>query len=238
MENNNKFLVPIAIVIAGALIMWGIMSKNDNPQPNDTDEIPTTTEEISYKPIDGSDHILGNPNADVVMIEYSDLECPYCKNYYFTTKALMEEFGKDGSLALVFRHFPLDQLHSKARPEAIATECAAELGGNLKFWEYMDTLLQTTPSNNGLDLDELPNMAEQIGLDKEKVTACLNEQEMAERVEAQFQDGIKAKVLGTPADPGGTPYSLLITKDGNIVQVKGAQPYATVKMMIEELLNN
>jgi protein-disulfide isomerase len=231
---QNKFLVPIAIVIAGALITWGIMSSDGST----TDPTNTNTEqEISYRPITGEDHILGNPNADIVLIEYSDLECPYCKTFYFTTKALMEEYGKDGQLAIVFRNFPLDQLHTKARKEAIATECAAELGGNAVYWDYMDKLFEITPSNNGLDLAELPNIAKSLGLDVSAFNTCLNDPKIAEKIEADFQDGLKAGVLGTAADPGGTPYSLLVrSKDGEIKQVKGAQYYETVKGMIDELL--
>ena len=232
---QNKFLVPIAIVIAGALITWGIMSNDGSTTTDPTDT--KTEQEISYAPITGEDHILGNPDADVVLIEYSDLECPYCKTFYYTTKALMEEYGKDGRLAIVFRNFPLDQSHPKARKEAIATECAAELGGNSIYWDYMDKIFEITPSNNGLDLAELPNIAESLGLDVNAFNTCLDDPKIAEKVEAQYQDGIKAGVLGTAPDWGGTPYSLLVrSKDGEIKQVKGAQYYETVKGFIDELL--
>lgn len=235
MEENNKFLIPIAIIIAGALIAWGIATKDNTNDPT-TNNNGDVVSEITYRPVDETDHGLGDPNADIILIEYSDLECPFCKNFHITTKALMEEFGKNGKLALVFRHFPLDQLHSKARKEAIATECAANLGGNEKFWEYLDIIFMTTPSNNGFNLEKLPEIAEQIGLDKEKFNTCLEDQLMAERVESYYQDGIKAGVLGTATDPGGTPYSLLVTKDGKVLQIKGAQTYETVKVMIESLL--
>ena len=238
MNESNKFLVPIAIVIAGALITWGFISnKNDQPkQTNNDDNKPKTELSMNPSPVSDNDHILGNPNAEIIMIEYSDLECPFCKSYYFTTKKLMDDFGKDGKLAIVFRHFPLDQLHSQSRKEATATECSAKLGGNGKFWEYMDELFATTPSNNGLDLAKLPAMAEKIGLNKTEFENCLNDKTMAEKVESYFQDGIKAGVLGTPAEPGGTPYSLLISKDGKMTPVKGGQPYEVVKMMIENIL--
>lgn len=231
---ENKFLVPIAIIIAGALIAWGLMSDNGGSKPTNTDV--DTKSEIVLAPLSANDHILGNPDADNIIYEYSDLECPFCKNFHFTTKQLMENYGKDGKLAIVFRHFPLDQLHSKARSEAIATECAAELGGNDAFWQYLDLIFTNTPSNNGLDLAQLPNFAEQIGLDKKAFTQCLDNPEMADRVEADYQDGLKAGVLGTPSDPGGTPYSVLVTKDGTKTPIKGAQPYDMVKLLVEAAL--
>jgi len=215
-------------LIAGALIAWGLASNDGGTKtPDEVDNGNTTAKEIL--PVTEKDHILGNPNAELVLIEYSDLECPFCKNFHLTTKQLMEDYGKDGKLAIVFRHFPLDQLHSKARTEAIATECAAKLGGNTKFWEYMDELFAVTPSNNGLDLAQLPVIAETIGLDVEEFTTCQKDPAMAEIVEAHFQDGIVAGAQGTP-------YSLIIEKDGTQTVVNGAQPYNIVKSTIEGLL--
>lgn len=198
---ENKFLVPAAIIIAGALIAWGVFSNGDSIQtPTENNPTEATIEMMN---VSSDDHILGNPDAEVVIVEYSDLECPFCKVFHFTTKRLMEDFGKDGKLAIVFRQFPLEQLHPKAEQEAIATECAAELGGNDVFWAYLDELFTNTPSNNGLDLALLPTFAETVGLDKAEFEACLVDPAMAERVGADYQDGLNAGVLGTPTKPGG-----------------------------------
>jgi protein-disulfide isomerase len=106
---------------------------------------------ITLDPVTEKDHITGNPQADVVLIEYSDTECPFCKRFHETMIQVMAEYGASGKVAWVYRHFPLDALHSKARHEAEATECATELGGNEKFWAYLNKLEEITPSNNGLD---------------------------------------------------------------------------------------
>lgn len=227
MEESNKFIVPVAIIIAGALIAWGLIS-NDSPKTDDQNDDQDTT--VQMMPVSEKDHILGDPNAELVIVEYSDLECPFCKNFYITTKKIMDEYGKDGKVALVFRHFPLDTLHSQARGEAIATECAASLGGNEKFWAYMDELFAITPSNNGLDLAQLPVIAKKVGLDEAKFMECLKDPAMAQKVEEQFQDGIAAGAKGTP-------YSLILDKDGGKTVINGAQPYDVVKEMIESLLN-
>src|SRR3989338_2531696 len=95
------------------------------------------------------DHLRGDPKATVKVVEFSDLECPFCKNFHRTMQQVMSEYS--GQVAWVYRHFPLDSLHSKARKEAEASECAAELGGNDGFWAYVDKLFEITPSNNGLD---------------------------------------------------------------------------------------
>ena len=85
------------------------------------------------KPVSAEDHIRGNVNAAVKVIEFSDFECPFCKGFHATMKQVMTVHEKDGKIAWVYRHFPLDQIHSKARKEAQAAECAAEQGGNKAF---------------------------------------------------------------------------------------------------------
>ena len=184
----------------------------------------------AVKPVDGEDHIIGNLDAPVKLIEFSDFECPFCKRFHVTMKRLMDEYGNDGKVAWVFRHFPLDDLHSKARKEAQATECANELGGNEAFWAYADRLFEVTPSNNRLDLALLPRIAQEVGLDRAKFEACLGGDsrggEFAAHIEADYQD---ARASGGT----GTPFSLVIGPSGQTYPLNGAQPYAAVKSIIE-----
>ncbi len=182
------------------------------------------------KPVDGEDHILGNPDAPVKLIEFSDFECPFCKRFHLTMKRLMNEYGENGKVAWVYRHFPLDSLHAKARKEAQAAECANELGGNEAFWAYSDRLFEVTPSNDRLDLAVLPRIAQEIGLDRAKFEACLGGDarggKYAAHIEADVQDAIASG--GT-----GTPYSLVIAPNGKTFPINGAQPYAALKSIID-----
>lgn len=122
-----------------------------------------TDAKLTVRAVSNEDHVLGDRNAPVKLIEFSDLECPFCKRFHPTAKQVVTEYA--GKVALVYRHFPLDSLHAKARKEAEATECANEQGGNDKFWAYMDRLFDVTPSNDGLDLAELPKIAAFVGLE-------------------------------------------------------------------------
>ena len=117
---------------------------------------------IKMKPVSDGDHILGDKNASVKIVEFSDTECPFCKRFHTTMQQVVKD--NNGQVAWVYRHFPLDQLHSKARKEAEATECAAEMGGSEKFWAYLNRIMEVTPSNNGLDPAELPAIAAYVGL--------------------------------------------------------------------------
>ncbi len=105
--------------------------------------------EVKIRPVSESDHILGNIDAKIIIVEYSDLECPFCKVFHSTMHQVVKEYS--GEVAWVYRHFPIVGLHPKAFREAEATECAWEQGGNEVFWKYTDKLFEVTPSNNGLE---------------------------------------------------------------------------------------
>lgn len=175
--------------------------------------------------IAGRDHIRGNPAAPITLVEYSDFECPFCKRFHPTVKKLVDESG--GQVRWVYRHFPLDQIHSKARKEAAASECAAELGGNDAFWKFTDRFFELTPSNNRTDIDTvLPKIAAEIGLDKARFASCLasgrHDRHVAEDLENASATG------GT-----GTPWSIIVSRSGKTYPLSGAQPYAAVKQLIE-----
>lgn len=181
------------------------------------------------KPVTPEDHILGDPNAPVKVIEFSDFECPFCKGFHSTLKQVMAEYGQAGKVAWIYRHFPLDDLHSKARKEAQGAECANELGGNEAFWAYAESIFEVTPSNDGLDLSQLPQIAEKVGLDRTKFEACLEGDErggkFADHIEADYQD---ARAAGGT----GTPYTIIVAK-GEAFPLTGAQPYGAIKAIID-----
>lgn len=252
--------IPVAIIIAGAFIAGAIFYTSGNKTSTTTEPtvVKGTEVTIDVPEITSDDHLLGNPNTSIVMIEYSDTECPFCKNFHTTMNQIMDEYGKAGSVAWIYRHFPLDQIHSKARKQAEAAECAGELGGNEKFWAYMDRIFEITPSNNGLDMKLLPQIATDVGLDKGVFEQCLNSGKYASRIEEQFQGGMKAGVRGTPnttfvfkkplAEKTQTTLTTYfakypsnqqifgIAKDGTMAQMSGALPYADIKMVIDTAL--
>lgn len=234
-ENNNQtkvnYSTPIAIVLAGVIIAAAMYfsdgKKLEGPQAKVP--APAVSGLDQVLPVSVTDHIRGNPNAPIIIVEYSDTECPFCGRFHSTMKQVIDTYGKTGQVAWVYRHFPIDQLHSKARKEAVALECAGELGGNDKFWAYTDRLYEITPANNGLDLAELPKIAEYIGLDVSKFNTCLASGKYDAKIQA---DADNAKLTGAE----GTPWSVIIVKDGNNEALNGAYPYANLKQIIDTLL--
>ncbi len=230
--NIEKLSVPIAIVIAGALIAFAFYYSNVQ-SAKETARVQTESlknaDGEKMRPITDEDHILGNPNAELMFVEYSDTECPFCKQFHSTLKRMMDEYGKDGKVAWVYRHFPIDQLHKKARKQAEASECAANLGGNAKFWEYIDQVYARTNSNDSLPDSELPRIAQDIGLNVTAFNECLSSGKFADKVEQDYQNAI--------ASGGrGTPHSIIVARDGTKVLVQGAQPYENIKTIIDAML--
>jgi protein-disulfide isomerase len=213
-ENKVNYSVPVAIVLAG-IIIAGAMYFSTSKKVVNTVTVPianiSTVEQI--RPISAEDHIRGNPNAPVLIVEYSDTECPLCGRFHVTMKQIMDEYGKVGKVAWVYRHSPLDQLHPKARKEAEALECAAELGGNDKFWAYADRLYEITPANNGLDVAELPNIAKYIGLDIAEFNTCLTSGKYASKIQVDLTN---AQVIGSR----GTPWNVLVLPNPIISEVR------------------
>ena len=248
MENENggpararaqlsNLYVPIAIVIAGGFIAGGLYMGMGKVSPTGAQPAQDVAQGDlkQMNPINKDDHIRGNPNAPVVIVEYSDFECPFCKGFHETMQRVIDEYGKDGKVAWVYRHFPLEQLHSKAHGEAVASECAAAQGGNDAFWKFTNRFYEVTPSvtsqsPTGLDQKKLPEIAKFAGLDAVGFNECLSSGRFKEKVDKQFTDGINAGVTGTP-------YSIIITPSGTKIPLVGAVSYATLKSTIDTLIS-
>lgn len=230
--------VPMSIVIAGALIALAIYFSNGGfssgvanaPRPTAASQTVVATPAPltvgQFRPVDADqDHIRGAANPKVTIIEYSDLECPFCKQFHATLKQVLEAYPND--VAWVYRHAPLSQLHSKAPAEANAAECASEQG---KFWEFIDEVFAVTPANNGLDAAELPKIAQKVGVKNlAQFQSCVDSNKYASVVQADLDDATKAGMRGTP-------YSVAFNAKGTKLPINGALPLASVKTTVDSLL--
>ncbi|MEK9175157.1 MAG: thioredoxin domain-containing protein [Patescibacteria group bacterium] len=234
-SSNSVIPLPIAIVIAGVIVAGSVMYASINYKNGLTASVNNPANNAvavnaqNGVPSTPEDHVFGNPNAPIKIVEYSDLECPFCKMFHQTMAQIMEEYGKTNKVAWIYRHFPLDQLHSKARNEARATECAWEQGGNDAFWKFVDKIFEITPSNDGLDPAELPQIAQTIGIDKTKFISCLSSDRNDARITQNEKDGLSSGAQGTP-------FSIIFTAKGKQLIVNGAQPYENVKKLIDQAL--
>ena len=172
-----------------------------------------------------SDHIRGSRDAEIVVIEYSDFECPFCERFHPTMKQALEEYGD--KIAWIYRQFPLISIHPRAFPSANASECVANLGGNDAFWKFTDTVFGN--QEKYLTDDGLAEAAVASGVKKDEFTSCYSAKKFESVVTSQQSGGEAAGITGTPG-------SFVINKKGDAWLVSGAVPFESLKATIDEAL--
>jgi protein-disulfide isomerase len=195
---------------------------------NPTPAAPTDTVG-TVAPVTDKDHMRGDKNAPVTIVEYSDFQCPFCSRFHPTLVQIMKDYA--GKVRWVYRHFPLSSIHPYAEKAAEASECANEQG---KFWEMADTYFSTqdTWAQTGLDAKKLEDLARQAGVkDLTKFDTCAASGKYAALVQADEKTGEDAGVTGTPG-------SIILGVNGSKQLVPGALPIDAVKQMIDSALKN
>ncbi len=181
------------------------------------------------------DAILGDKNAPLTMVEFSDYECPFCKRYFDQTyPEIKKNYIDTGKLKVVFRDLPLSFHDPMATKEAIAATCAKEQGGDEAYYKMHDALFTKTTSNgNGLTIDNLYTIAGEIGLNAGNFKTCLDSDKYKSEVSKDLADAGAAGADGTPtffigkSDPSGTIEG---------TRLVGAQPYTAFSTIIDGLL--
>lgn len=253
--NNNTLAIAItfaAVIIAGALVFFGLQIRGNSGMANVTEGdlsqqieegiqayIQKQEEEARQAQIEANkpkfvegdftddDAVLGDKDAPVTMIEFSDYECPFCKRHFTQTLPLLQKKYIDtGKVKLVFRDFPLGFHDPLATEQAMAAECVREQTDDETYFAYHDLIFETTNSNGkGMQKDQLYDLAEQVGVDKAEFTECLDSEKYKDEVAKDMVDGQSAGVSGTPG--------FLI--NGQLVS--GAQPFSVFEQIIEAELN-
>lgn len=239
---KKDWMLPASIVIAalliGGAIVWSTGRKAELANPN-TEPTDQELEALAANvlPVVNEDHIRGDKSAPVKVVVFTDLECPFCKDFHDTLKRSLLEF--DGKIAVVYRHFPLTQIHPYASKEAEAAECVAELGGEQRFWDFTDKIFETTESSGAsFTAEGLATVAGEMGIDKKRFSECLDSGKYADKIAAQTEDAVNS-------GGRGTPFSIVISKSGKKYPVSGAYPFESTgpnvpsfKAILEEALAN
>ena len=220
-STDKNFYLPAAILIA-AFVIGGSLVYSANMQKGGTGNT------VNPPVIDGSrveftiteqDHIRGNPDAEVTLVEFSDLQCPFCRSFHPTVQQALEESGD--TIRWVYKHFPLDNIHPEARPAAEAAECVWKQKGDEGFWAFADKVFE---EQDRIGSTLYREVAESLGMDIAKYDTCVSQRTYEDKVEQDYQQGLRAGVTGTPGS-----YV-------NGIPVKGAVPYATLKAAIDQAL--
>lgn len=225
MEKPSLVPVALAIVFVGGLIALSLYFALKPAPPT----VYSGNSAITVPEVTKDDHVLGNPDALIKIIEYSDLDCPFCRTFHATMKQIMAVYGDSGQVAWVYRHFPLVELHPNAPRLAEASECVAELGGNDAFWKFIDEVFTMDRLNDRFNMDNLTVAVAVSGVPAGPFSECLESGRHKEKVAAHFRE---AEALGAK----GTPHSIIIGPTGDAVQLAGSRAYATIKEIIDAFL--
>ena len=219
-------LFVITLLMNGGIDFGSVGSgTNNNAGAVAPTAVPPTTGNVKIT-LDDTDPVLGDSGADITIVEFSDFQCPFCERAANGAVAEFKQsnYFKDGEVKLVYKHFPLSSIHPQAQKAAEASECARRQG-NDKFWEMHDVIFA---NQRTLDTNSLKGYATDIGLDTGKFNSCLDGNEAAAKVSSDLKQS-------TDAGGRGTPYFVLINKDGDTAVVSGAQPWVNFEAAIKSL---
>lgn len=212
----GKNFVPLAVV-AGSLIIAGAIIYVGRNSPES--DIPEQENAVSFS-LEGEPS-LGNSEAKVTVVEFSDFQCPFCAKFVLETfPQIKQEYIDMGKIRMVFKNFPLMNIHENAEGSAEASECANDQG---KFWEYKEKLFQ---NQQALSVGDLKQYAKDLGMNEGQFNSCFDSKKYADEVSQDLIEGITAGVTGTP-----TFYI-------NGEKLVGALPFSEFQKIIEEQLNS
>ena len=227
---RNQYWVPVAIVVAGVAIAGALWFAGKSATPAAT--TPGTADVSKVPEVSADDHILGDPNAPIKIVEYTDIECPFCKEFHVTMEQIMAIYGAKGEVAWVIRNFPLAQLHPNAPKMAEAAECLAHAIGNAAYFKFLDLVFTIAPSGSFFPLSQLADTAAKAGIsDTAAFNQCVANDTYKDLITGQFNAAVAA-------GGDGTPYSIVMIKGGQRVALSGAQPYSSLKSVIDTILTD
>ena len=206
----------IALVGGGAMIFL-----------NEGEESKTVQGVVGTVILEEQDHFLGSRSASVKIVEYAEVECPYCKKLHPILLRILSE--NEGRVSLVYRHFPLT-IHPKSFNEATALECVAEAKGDAGFFEYLDKLYEASPSNNNIDLAILPGLASELGIREETFSECLASDRYRARILRDVESGIGLNV-------DSVPHLIVVAPNGKEFVFSRSPSYAALNAVIETALS-
>jgi len=228
--NFDKHFLPVSILISAVLISGSVLhasgklgfSDGTAPKqiaaPGNVPQQPTGPVDIK---ITADDHVVGNKDAKVTIVEFADFRCPFCKRFFDqTTPQILKDYVNTGKAKLVYKHYAF--LGPQSIWAAEASECAAEQG---KFWEFHDWLFTNQAPESDLEYYSKSNLIKYAGkvagLNISQFTSCLNTDKYVQKVSADLAEGQRVGVKGTP------------TTFVNGLIVVGAQPYTSFQAIID-----
>jgi len=236
-QNKQNIFFTVLAILAGSLIIAGAIYFKDSSQ---IEKRPTITKNEEVKIEKLGKYVLGNPNADLVVIEFSDFQCPFCGKFYKTAEGqIIEKYVKTGKVRFEYRDFAF--LGEESILAAEAARCAGEQD---KFWQYHNYLFENQKGENQgtFSADNLKKFASNLNLDRNKFDVCLDSRKYRKDVEDANIEARNFGVESTPTILIGRLPMIIKGGAGGISEIKngkvilGAYPFETFDATISNLL--
>lgn len=250
-NETNLAIIIGALLISVAIVAYGLINKNSNKQGDTLTNLMNVDKIFQGKDFEDNEYILGNNKNKITILVYSDFECPFCKMLQENTiQILQKEYANskdfsDAKIGIVYRHFA-QSYHDKAPNEINASLCARELYGQNVYINFINRIYSITPTNNGLDPKSIPDIANysveeakkekqdyKKDFNKEEFVACLDKKVYDIEFQNDAHDAIEAGL-------DGTPYTLILYRDGNenivINKISGSKEVGYFEKIINKLL--
>ncbi len=217
-------IIVAAVILAISHVAYAMILNSKNTGP---------TTMFTGAPVSDGDYATGDKKSDVVVVEYSDTECPFCARLHPTMSQIQSEYGD--RVSFVYRYFPLTQIHPNAFAEAQALECVGTQLGSQKRRDYINQMFAYKINNNTMTLpkNKKEELAKSLGADMNAFASCMSGPTSATKVSDSIQDGVKAGVTGTPA-------TFILKRDGDEYEVfaiiEGAREYQYLKAALDGAL--
>ena len=183
----------------------------------------------SYSEIVDDDAFIGDEDAPVTLVEFSDYQCPFCHRHYSQTfSQLKSNFIETGKLKYVFRDFPLN-FHADATPAAVAAECVRKQKGDAGYFAMHAKIFAGVETTGSIPRADLDRYASELSTNTSAFATCMADESMTNEVNADIAAGSQFGINGTPG--------FILTDGENSKLISGAQPFAVFKKEIEALLN-
>jgi len=228
-QANNIYIITSSIIVAGLLIAGAVIydkSYSGSEGQANVKETISGESQVSIQPISENDHIFGDPEAPVKIIEYSDLDCPACSAFNDVVRNdLKEEYIDTGKVAWVYRHFPLTSIHPNSFSKSVASECVAELGGNDSFWEFADALFKEEEASSS----KVKDLAISLKIKEKDFSDCIESGKYDDLIKSQSSEMLSAGV-------NGTPFIIIKNSAGDESYMPGVYPVEYIKQTLNEAI--
>ncbi|MDR3546747.1 MAG: thioredoxin domain-containing protein [Candidatus Pacebacteria bacterium] len=229
MTNRNEWLIPGAIILVGFILAVSVYLLNHHATTSSVGNV------AAMRPVSSTDHIIGNPAAPVVFVEYADVDSEYAKDFEQVMEQVMQTYGSGGQVAWVYRAFPLIGVDEYSEEHAEAAECVAAGAGaqnsSAAFFKFIDALQAAAPGENDFNPRGYDDVISQLGYSVTDFNTCLADGTYKSRVMADYENA-----LAIGAD--GSPYTVLIVKGQSAKVISGAVPYSTLKQVIDSAISD